>query len=174
VRTRILASLAVATALILASASSAAAQNRLGAGLSFLHAEGETATGVTVDYSGALQGAIGWVVDGSLHHNGEEGFSSTITMAQGGVRYNIPVTDAKIRPAVQALIGVAHEGVSDCDVCGSTNLVITPGGLVDIPVGSGKTAIRVAIDFPIIMFEGSSTTFTRFWFGGSWTIGATP
>lgn len=173
-RIRILASLAVAAALTLATASTAAAQNRLGVGLSFLHSEGGTATGATVDYSGPIQNALAWVVDGSLHRDSNDFFDSTITMAQGGVRYNIPMTNTNVRVGVQALVGIAHEGVSDCDVCGSNNLVITPGGNVDIPVGSGNTSIRVALDFPIIKFEGDTTTFTRFWFGASWALGARP
>jgi hypothetical protein len=166
--------MAVALALLVAPATSAMAQNRLGVGVSFLHEEGGTGTGATVDYSGPIQNALAWVVDASLHKNSDDFFSSTITMAQGGLRYNIPMTNSNVRVGVQGLVGIAHENVSDCDVCGSNNLVVTPGVNVDIPVGSGKTSIRAALDFPIIMFEGESTTFTRAWFGASWTIGARP
>ena len=173
-RNRILVSLIVASALILSTASSAAAQNRLGVGLSFLHEDGATSTGATVDYSGPIQNALAWVGDLSLHRNSDDFGSATITMAQAGLRYNVPMTNSKVRVGVQGLVGLAHEGVSDCDVCGSNNLVITPGGNVDVPVGSGSTAIRVAIDFPIVMFEGASVTFTRFWVGASWAFGSRP
>jgi hypothetical protein len=166
----------VAAALILSTASSAAAQNRLGVGLSFLHESGSTSTGATVDYSGPIQNALAWVGDVSLHRNSNDFGSATITMAQAGLRYNVPMTNSNVRVGVQGLVGLAHEGISDCDgdFCGSNNLVITPGGNVDIPVGSGSTAIRVALDFPIIMFEGATTTFTRFWVGASWGFGAKP
>jgi hypothetical protein len=162
--------LVLGAVLLLGSAVPSAAQGTFGAGLSLLRIpDFDTLPGFVVDYTSPVStmtnGTIGWVGDFSLNRNGE--FEETILLFQGGVRFT-GTSNAKFRPFGQFLLGLARD--TCCDGFSTNELVVTPGGGVDIGLNE-KAAVRAQIDFPIIMFEGDSETTNRFFFGVSWKVG---
>jgi hypothetical protein len=178
-------------ALLLVSPATAAAQRKLGVGVSFLGDEG--GTGFTVDYSGPLRTmandkSLSWVGDFSFHRNSFDGFGfdgnvTTLTF-QGGARIGGRLAE-KVTWHGQGLIGIwrssfdfeaddlneelCEEFGIDCDIGDSdSGGLFTIGGGIDYAF-TDNTAFRVQLDFPIFMGDGESTT--RFWLGISRTIG---
>jgi len=176
----------LATALLLASAIPAAAQGKLGVGVSFLGDEG--GTGVAFDYSRpfrTLTGdrTLGWVIDLGFHRKSFDDdvldldSSVTSVLAQGGVRLNGRFNE-KLTWHGQGLIGIWRSSFSsditdeicdvfdvDCDTS-STDVVFTPGAGVDYAL-TDRMNLRAQLDIPI---TGDGST-TRFWFGLSWLVG---
>jgi hypothetical protein len=183
--------LLLAAALVLASPMSAAAQGKLGVGLSFLGDHG--GTGVTVDYSKpfrtmANDRTLGWVGDFSFH-SGDAGIDVDLTtlMIQGGIRLNGRLSE-KVTWHVQGLVGFVRQSVDadidddledlceefdvDCDFDfegSDSSGVITPGGGIDYWFNP-QTALRAQLDIPIALSDGAGST-TRFWIGISRMFG---
>jgi hypothetical protein len=149
-------------ALMLATAVPAFAQGTVGAGLSFLHDDGDTATGVTVDYSTAKpatdKATWGLVGDFGLNHfNG-----GTVTSYLGGVRVVIPGS-AKVKPFAQFVIGAEH-------CCGVTDLAYQPGAGVDVVI-SPTLNFRAQVDFRSVRDNGDTFNEQRYTFGVSMPVG---
>lgn len=154
---------AVCAAFLLATAAPALAQGTVGAGLSFLHNDGTTATGVSVDYSSAKAATAGKATFGAVGDFDLNHFDGgTVTSYMGGVRVNIPGS-AKVQPFAQFLIGAEH-------CCGETDLAWQPGVGVDFAV-SPMLNVRVEIDFRNVRFDGGSTNEQRYLFGISVPVG---
>jgi hypothetical protein len=151
------------SALLLATAAPVFAQGTVGAGLSFLHGDGATATGFTIDYSSVTpatdKATFGFVGDFGL--NKFEG--ATVTSYLGGVRVAIPGS-AKVKPFAQFLIGAEH-------CCESTDLALQPGVGVDFAV-SPSLDVRVQVDFRNVRYDGGSTNTQRYTFGVAIPVGA--
>lgn len=145
-------------ALLLATAVPAFAQGTLGAGLSFLHDDGATATGITVDYSNVKAAAdkatVGFVGDFGLNHFD----GATVTSYMGGVRVGIP-GNAKVHPFAQFVLGAEH-------CCGDSNFALQPGVGVDIPINPTLN-FRAQIDFRTVRVDGASFNEQRYTFGVS-------
>lgn len=150
------------SAFLLATAVPAFAQGTLGAGLSFLHDDGATATGITIDYSSVKAAAdkatFGFVGDFGLNHFD----GATVTSYQGGVRVGIP-GNAKVHPFAQFVIGAEH-------CCSSTNLTYQPGVGVDIPINPTLN-FRAQIDFRTVRVDGEGFNEQRYTFGVSMPVG---
>jgi hypothetical protein len=170
-------------ALTLCAAPPAAAQGELGAGISFLNGEGDSAVGVTVDYSSLFRtigtGGLGWVADFSLHNNGDA--EVRITTFMGGVRYSQQVND-RLTWFGQGLLGLGHLSATGdqadfCDEfdldCSDNEFAFTPGAGVNVPVGP-RLSVRAQIDFVTLFTEGESFNVRRFWFGVSLPLGGNP
>jgi opacity protein-like surface antigen len=138
------------------------AQGTVGAGLSFLHDDGATATGFTIDYASVKpatdKATFGFVGDFGL--NKFDG--GTVTSYLGGVRVAIPGS-AKVKPFAQFVLGAEH-------CCDSTNLTLQPGAGVDIAV-SPTLSVRVQIDFRNVRFDGGSANEQRYTFGVAIPVG---
>jgi hypothetical protein len=171
----------IACALVLALARPAAAQGKLGAGLSFLNAEGGTGAGLVVDYSKVVAtvggGRLGWLGDVSTHV--DEGIR--ITTLMGGARYS-RMSGEKLTWFLQGLIGMgrftATGDVGDeCDAieadCSATDLAIAPGVGVDVWM-TDRLSLRLQFDLPMILTEVETFNGRRFWFGISLPFGPTP
>jgi hypothetical protein len=151
-------------AFLLATAVPAFAQGTVGAGLSFLHETGDTAAGLTIDYSTVKpatdKATVGVVGDFGLNRSN----GVTLTSYQGGVRVGIPA-NAKVHPFAQFVIGAEH-------CCGSTNLAYQPGVGVDIPINPTLN-FRAQIDFRTVRIDGMNFNSQRYTFGVSMPVGAT-
>lgn len=157
-----LKSVFVASALLLATAGSAHAQGTVGAGVSFLHSDGGTANGFTVDYSsvgGAKdKAAVGIVGDfGLSRDNGVTG-----TSYLGGVRVAIPGNE-KVKPFAQFLLGAEH-------CCATTNFAWQPGAGVDIAINANLN-VRAQVDFRRVRADGLDFNEQRYTFGVSVPLG---
>jgi hypothetical protein len=155
-------SIILGAALVLASSLPAAAQGTLGVGVSFLHEEGFTATGVAVNYAGDLKqmdkATLSWVGDVSFH----KGDGTTASMYQGGVRYTAAAND-KVNVFGQFMLGAWH-------CCEFTDFVLTPGGGVTV-VLNPKWNFLAQVDFPLVQDEFDNFTETRLTFGVSTNLG---
>jgi hypothetical protein len=151
------------SALLLATAAPVFAQGTVGAGLSFLHDDGATATGFTIDYASVKpatdKATFGFVGDFGL--NKFDG--GTVTSYLGGVRVAIP-GNAKVKPFAQFVLGAEHAG-------GETDFALQPGAGVDFVV-SPTLDVRVQIDFRNVRFDGGSVNGQRYTFGVAIPIGA--
>jgi hypothetical protein len=151
-------------------AAPATAQGTLSVGLSFLNHEG-TAVGLTGDLSTVVRALDRWslavVGEASVHRHSD--FNESALMFQAGPRLNLARSTDRVKPYAQSMLGFSRFS-ANCDDCSSTDFVITVGGGADFPVND-KTNIRVALDFPTVMFEGTSDTFMRFWVGASFLLG---
>jgi hypothetical protein len=145
-------------ALLLATATPALAQGTVGAGLSFLHDDGATASGIMIDYSTAKaatdKATLGLAGDFGLNHFA----GATITSYLGGVRVNIPGNE-KVKPFAQFLVGAEH-------CCGGTGTALQPGAGVDVVV-SPTLNFRAQIDFRSVRDNGETFNEQRFTFGVS-------
>ncbi|MEO8482417.1 MAG: hypothetical protein ABI634_09430 [Acidobacteriota bacterium] len=150
-------------AFLLATAAPAFAQGTVGAGISFLHGTGDTAPGVTIDYSNVKpavdRATVGFVGDFGLNRSN----GVTLTSYQGGVRVGIP-GNAKVHPFAQFVVGAEH-------CCSSTNFTLQPGVGVDIPINETLN-FRAQIDFRTVRVDGASFNEQRYTFGVSLPVGA--
>jgi hypothetical protein len=150
-------------AFLLATAAPAFAQGTVGAGLSFLHDDGATATGITIDYSNVKpstdKATVGFVGDFGLNHFD----GATVTSYLGGVRVGIPGS-ARVHPFAQFVLGAEH-------CCGDSNFAFQPGVGVDIPINPTLN-FRAQIDFRTVRVDGTSFNEQRYTFGVSLPVGA--
>lgn len=187
-RIRTPATLVIGAALLFALAAPAAAQGTvqpgilLGAGISFMHEEGLTATGFSVnvakDVYGMNSAAVGIVVDFGLHKDTEEllgvDASVTITTFLAGLRVTATSND-KFTPFGQFMLGTGHGSVS-VDVAGeqfdeSQNaLTFAFGGGVNVKLNESVNFLA-QLDFLAFRFEGEAANDVRFLFGISTRIG---
>lgn len=160
----------LAAALVAALAAPAAAQDGLGAGISFLGDDG--GTGFLVDYSKPFQTQktstrLGWV--GELSYF--PGDFSTL-MVEGGVRASGPAGE-KINWLAHGMVGIIHQSVDfndgfgglcdafDVDCSAShTGGVLTIGGGIEYAL-SPTAGVRGQLDIPIALTDGGGNT-TRF------------
>jgi hypothetical protein len=156
-------SVLIGSAFLLATAAPVFAQGTVGAGLSFLHDDGATATGFTIDYASVKpatdKATFGFVGDFGL--NKFDG--GTVTSYLGGVRVAIP-GNAKVKPFAQFVIGAEH-------CCGSTDLAFQPGAGVDFAV-SPTLDVRVQVDFRTVRADGDTFNAQRYTFGIAIPVGA--
>ena len=166
-RNRILTSVFMIAALLALALPAAARQSddkpRVGAGLSFLHDEGETAVGVAVDVAKPIRS----MTNSSLSLVGDVGINKfngfTVFSLLGGPRITW-TSDAKVHPYAQFLVGLEH-------CCEENAFTLQPGGGIDYMYNE-KMAIRAAIDFRIARYGGQNFNETRFWFGVSTKLGS--
>ena len=171
-RNRIVKSVVVTVALLLTAALPASARQNddkplVGAGLSFLHGEGDTAIGFAVDvakpFRTMTKSALSVVGDFGVNHFD----GGNVVSILGGVRLT-GTSDAKIQPYGQFLVGLEH-------CCGSNGFAIQPGGGLDY-MYNDNLAIRAAVDFRRVRvsddFGSYSFNETRFWFGVSKRLGS--
>lgn len=171
------------TALLLAFALPASAQDkgRFGVGLSFLGDEGGTGVqgSVTGPFKTTASGrALSWIVDGSFHHKSVLEVGWTNILVQGGVQTSGPLgSDGKIEWFGHGMVGLNHYSFADalfgdlCDTlgvdCGGTSgnaILITPGGGVAYKVND-KTSIFGQLDIPIAISGDGNGSTTRFTIG---------
>jgi len=175
VRIRTIGRAVIAATMTFALAAPAAAQGRLGAGISFQRdsdAE-ETGPGFAIDYSHDLStndnGAF--AVVGDLGWNKYEFFKAWTL--QGGARYRFTGA-GQLEPFAQFLVGRYSYRIDDCDSCGDDGLALTPGFGVDVPV-NGRAAVRGQVDIPIVRYgpQDDKQTFTYFrvFLGMSFPVG---
>lgn len=160
---KVMTGLFLGAALMAVSAVPAAAQGTVGVGLSFLHDDGATATGLMVDYSTAKpeagKVAVGLVGDLGLNHFD----GANVTSFLGGVRV-AGMAGEKASVFGQFLIGAEH-------CCGSTDLAFQPGVGVDIPL-TPTLNFRFQLDFRTVRFAGNNFNEQRYTFGVSLPIGS--
>lgn len=155
-----------------AVAAPAAAQGRLGAGVSFLRDSDakETGPGFAIDYSYDVtsdeNGAF--AVVGDFGWNNYDFFSSRTF--QGGVRYRF-ANAGRVAPFAQFLVGGYSYTIDDCDGCGDSGPAFSPGFGVDIPVGD-LAAVRGQVDIPFVRYDGEPFTYFRTFVGLSIPVGA--
>lgn len=158
--------LGTALALALALPTNALAQSKekpvLGAGLSFLHDDGETATGVTFDLAQTIYTVnkvmIGGVGDLSFNHFD----GATAQSYMGGVR--VSAKAPRVVPFAQFTVGVEH-------CCGSSDFAFAPAFGVDVPINA-MLSVRAQIDFRTVKLTDSHVNEQRYWFGVSLPLGA--
>lgn len=142
-------------ALVGAMAVPAAAQDSVGANLTFLRGDGVTGTGFQIDAAKALAPAV--AVVGEFGLNSFDGF--TLTSYQGGVRF-LPAVQSAIRPFVQGLLGVERCG----DCVDSSFFAYQLGGGVEFPLNE-RVNLRAQYDFRRTSADGSSYNANRFGVG---------
>ena len=106
---------------------------------------------------------------GSLAAVGEVGVNhfnqATVITLAPGVRYALnPGGSAKLRPAVQAVVGLWH-----CSACEANELFIQPGVVLDY-ARSGTLAIRFQFDVRRIFFDFGGETAERIGVGVVWHL----
>jgi hypothetical protein len=136
----------------------------VGAGISFLHDDGSTATGFAVDVAKDFMHndriAIGGVGDFGLNHFD----GANVTSYLGGARVSFLLTNPKVKPFAQFLIGAEH-------CCGETDFATQLGGGVDIAINP-KFNFRAQIDFwRHVNVTLGSFNEQRFVFGISMPVG---
>jgi len=176
VRNRTVKALILGTTFIagLAAPATALAQAKdapvVGAGLSFLRDDGETATGVTFDLAQTIHRtgavAIGAVGDVSFNHFMADATTGATGSAAasyiGGVR--VGGRAQRVRPYAQFTVGVEH-------CCGSSDFAFAPAVGVDIPVNR-MLNVRAQVDFRTVVLTDSHVNEQRYWFGVSLPLGA--
>jgi opacity protein-like surface antigen len=143
-------------ALVGALAVPAAAQDSVGANLTFLRGDGATGTGFQIDAAKGLTSNV--AVVGEIGLNRFDGFN--LTSFQGGVRF-LPAVQSAVRPFLQALAGVEHCG----DDCFDSNFFsFQIGGGVEFPL-SDRLNLRAQYDFRRTSADDSSYNANRFGIG---------
>jgi opacity protein-like surface antigen len=146
------------------------------AGLSFLHLNEATGTGLGVNVnkpiktSGNMQtgifGDFAWHTDSGQH---ALGFLVGPRFAHTG--------SSQVTPFFQVGLGVTRlsAGSDECDEsiseCSSSGFTFAPGGGVDVKLND-KVNLRFQLDIPVIKFEGDTETGVRFLIGISCPIGS--
>jgi len=129
-------------------------------GYQFLHYSGiDGGDGASFPLGFALTGAVPvsgqWsgVADLTWGRHSEDtpfgDFHVSETTLTGGVRW----TEMKNWWAAQLLLGLNHEGVSDCNDCGSNDFVFMPGILARRPLNSAWN-VYGRFDYRHVFFEG--------------------
>lgn len=139
-------------ALVGAMAVPAAAQDSVGANLTFLRDSELTGTGIQLDVAKALAPAV--AVVGEFGLNRFDGF--TLTSYQGGVRF-LPAVQSSVRPFVQALVGLEH-------CCESNAFAFQLGGGLEFPINE-RVNLRAQYDFRRTNYDGEGYNANRFGVG---------
>lgn len=139
-------------ALVGAMAVPAAAQDSVGANLTFLRGEGQTGTGIQLDVAKALAPAV--AVVGEFGLNSFDGY--TLTSYQAGVRF-LPAVQSTVKPFVQALLGLEH-------CCESNAFSLQIGGGLEFPLNE-RVNLRAQYDFRRASYDGEIYNANRFGVG---------
>jgi len=111
-----------------------------------------------------VKGAWSAVGDLTWGRHSEEIFgedtSFSETTVTGGVRW----TEMRKRFGAQFLMGLNHEGISDCNDCSSNDVVITPGIIARIPANGSWNAFG-RLDYRHVFFEGEGANGFALIFG---------
>lgn len=97
-------------------------------------------------------GSVGWVGDFGLNHGSTLGTSEVF---DGGARVNFK-TSGNTKATFYGIVtlGLAHASATN-------NFVIDFGGGADIPMTGKNFGLFVQVDFPVVMFNGGSSTGLR-------------
>ena len=149
----------VCSALLVATAAPAFAQDSIGAGVSFYDDDIETGVGFNVDYSKAFVGndQVALAAVGEFGLNRFDEGDVTATSYLGGVRVQGALAN-RVLPFGQFLIGAEH-------CCDATNLALQPGFGVDIAIGP-RVNLRAQVDFRNVRYEDDiNETYQRYTVG---------
>ncbi len=139
-------------ALVGVMAVPAAAQDSVGANLTFLRDSEVTGTGFQLDAAKALAPAV--AVVGEFGLNSFDGF--TITSYQAGVRF-LPAVQSSVKPFVQALLGLER-------CCDSSAFAFQLGGGVEFALNE-RVNLRAQYDFRRTSYDGEGYNANRFGVG---------